>query len=161
MMENRLPYLTETVSYGRLESLSSGDAVSPCETGEEPVMADHDHFADRYIAVWNERDPKARREQIASLWAENAVHLSPAHEARGYAALEERVAGAHDKFVAEGGYLFRRAGPVDSHHDVIRFRWEMVPAGGGRVEAAGQQVLLLQADGRLRADYQFSEPTPA
>src|SRR5262249_14535870 len=102
-----------------------------------------------------------RREQIADIWAEDAVHFSPAHEAKGYEALEARVAGAHDAFVRDGGYVFRRAGPVDAHHDVVRFRWEMIPAAGGRVEAAGQQVLFVRADGRLRADYQFSEPTPA
>jgi hypothetical protein len=124
-------------------------------------MADQDHFADRYVAVWNEPDPAARRRQIAALWAEDAAHFSPAHEARGYDALEVRVAGAHDKFVGEGGYVFRRTGPVDAHHDVMRFRWEMVPVGGGAIAAVGQQVLLLQADGRLRLDYQFSEPTPA
>src|ERR1700761_5259573 len=120
-------------------------------------MADQDNFADRYVAVWNEPDAKARRARIAEIWAEDGAHFSPSHEARGHAALEARVTGAHDAFVRDGGYVFRRAGAVDAHHDVMRFRWEMIPAAGGAVEAAGQQVLLLQADGRLLLDYQFSE----
>jgi hypothetical protein len=124
-------------------------------------MTDQERFADRYIAVWNEPDPAARRAQITALWAEDAVHFSPSHEARGYAALEARIKGAYDQFVAEGGYLFRLAGPVDAHHDAIRLRWEMIPARGGTVEAVGQQVLFLRPDGRLRADYQFSDPLPA
>lgn len=123
-------------------------------------MTDPEAFTDRYIAVWNEPDAEARRAQIAALWTEDGVHLSPNHEARGYAALEARVRGAYEKFVAEGGYVFRRHGAADGHHGVVRFKWEMVPAGGGPIEAVGSDVFVFSPDGRLSADYQFAEPTP-
>ena len=34
-----------------------------------------------------------------------------------------------------------------------------MPAGGGEVVAAGLNALILGADGRIRFDYQFNEPT--
>jgi hypothetical protein len=123
-------------------------------------MTDAEAFADRYLAVWNEPDAEERRARIASMWTEDGVHLAPSHEARGYAAIEKRVIGAHDKYVADGGYVFRRHGAVDGHHGLVRMRWEMRPAAGGPIEAVGAHVFVLAPDGRMACDYQFSEPTP-
>lgn len=124
-------------------------------------MTDMEKLTERYMAVWHEGDPVARRAQIAELWVEDGVHYSPSHEARGYAALETRIVGAYEQFVAKGGYVFRRHGAVDGHHDVVRFTWAMTPAGGGPIEAMGSDVFVLSPDGRLLVDYQFTEPTPA
>jgi hypothetical protein len=38
-------------------------------------------------------------------------------------------------------------------HDMIRFSWEAV--SGDQVVSGGSDVLLFDADGRIRADYQF------
>ncbi|HEX4183547.1 MAG TPA: nuclear transport factor 2 family protein [Caulobacteraceae bacterium] len=124
-------------------------------------MTDLETLADRYVAVWNEPDAEARRAQIAAIWTEDGAHFAPSHEARGYDALETRVRGAYEKFVAEGGYVFRRHGAIDGHHGVVRFKWEMTPAAGGPIAAVGSDVFILAPDGRLDIDYQFSEPTPA
>lgn len=100
-------------------------------------------IAVRYVAMWNETDPDARRSAIRELWAEDAAHIleapqemrdtaatigffAPALEARGRAALEARVKRAHEEFVASGEYFFRPRG------DTIQL-------------------------GRIRADYQFIE----
>jgi hypothetical protein len=32
-------------------------------------------LCDRYVAVWNERDPKRRRAMVAELWAPDGEHL--------------------------------------------------------------------------------------
>jgi hypothetical protein len=37
----------------------------------------------------------------------------------------------------------------------VRIRWEMAPATGGDAASGGVQFLLLDADGRIRSDYQF------
>jgi hypothetical protein len=112
------------------------------------------------VAVWNEPDPERRRRGIAGLWTEDGVHLTPSLEARGYAALEDRVTGAHDKWVKAGGFVFRPSKRLDAHHDAVRLGWEMIPVSGGEVAAAGWDFLILADDGRIRVDYQFSEPLP-
>jgi len=78
-------------------------------------------------------------------------------EARGHAALEERVAKSHDEFVARGGFVFRPAGAATRLRDMIKLRWEMVPRAGGDAAATGLQILLLDDDDRIRLDYQFLE----
>ena len=115
-------------------------------------------FVERYVAVWNEPDSAARRRMIGELWVPDGVNFTKSNEWRGYEALEARVRGAHEKWVRDGGCLFRTRS-ADSHHDAVRFVWEMVSTGGGQVVSVGLEVMLLVRDGRIREDYQFIEPS--
>ena len=51
-------------------------------------------FAARYVAVWNETDAMARRAAIAGLWRSHGALFINQREARGLAALEQRIAGS-------------------------------------------------------------------
>jgi hypothetical protein len=124
-------------------------------------MTKLDELVDRYVAVWNEPDADRRRECIAALWAEDGAHFTPSLEARGYRALEARVTGAYEKWVKAGGFVFRSARNVETHHAGVRFNWEMVPAAGGAPAAVGFDFLVLADDGRIRLDYQFLDRPPA
>ena len=53
--------------------------------------------------------------------------------------------------------VFRGRDDADRVGDVVKFRWEMLPARGGDVAAVGLKILLLDTDGRIRLDYQFIE----
>ncbi len=124
-------------------------------------MSDLTELANRYNAVWNEPDADRRRQTIAALWAADATHYTQNLEARGYDAIEARVAGAYEWFVRAGGFNFTTVNDVVGHHNVARLKWEMAPAVGGDVAAAGWVFLVLDDDGRIRADYQFTDPPPA
>ncbi len=105
-------------------------------------------------------DPKPRSAVSSAspkLWAPENAHYARTLEARGYAALETRITGSHEKNVRDGGYLFRAAAGAQSLRDVVTFRWEMVPVAGGDVEASGFEFLVLDGDGRILSDYQFIE----
>jgi len=112
-------------------------------------------LADRYAALWNERDAHARRAGIAALWAPEGAHFVKTLEARGLEALEQRIAAAHEKNVRDLGNRFRTRPDARRVQDVVTFTWEMVPAEGEEVRAVGLEVLQLDAQGRIRADYQF------
>ena len=75
--------------------------------------------------------------------------------------LEARVAGAHEKWVKAGGFVFRSVNNAEDHHNGVRFNWEMVPAAGGAAAAVGFDFLVLADDGRIRLDYQFLDRPPA
>jgi hypothetical protein len=133
-------------------------------------------LADRYMAMWNEPDPGARRELIRSLWApdgaqiladppeaarDTAVRLQfgpPSFEVHGHAALEARVTRAYEMFVASGEYRFQ---PNGARHDLLKglvtFAWEMVSTADGTHAGGGVEVLDLDDDGKIRRDYQFIE----
>jgi hypothetical protein len=121
-------------------------------------MSHAEDLAQRYIHIWNEADPAARRAQVAALWAENGTHYVRAREVHGHADLETRVATSHQTNVAERKYWFEVAGLVDALRDMVKFNWRMVPKGGGAVAATGLIVCLLAEDGRIRIDYQFIDP---
>jgi hypothetical protein len=109
----------------------------------------------RYLAIWQETDPDARRAAITKIWSADAQVYTGANEYTGHQAIDARVTAAHDKWVAAEGYVFRLLGDADIHHDGIRIRWEMVPAAGGEAASTGVQFLLLDPDGLARVDYQF------
>src|SRR5260370_7362385 len=111
-------------------------------------MVDIQGLAERYVAVWNETNAEKRRTAIAELFAPEAVHYVRTLEARGYAALETRITGSHEKNVRDGGYLFRPADGAQSLRDVVTFRWEMVPGPGRGVPTRGFYFLVLSTSPR-------------
>jgi hypothetical protein len=130
-------------------------------------------LADQYVAVWNEPSEEARRTAVAELWTEDAVHLlqppeeavkaaaalsiTAVFQARGHEELLARVGRAYEEFVASGQMSFRRRGEAGRVHDAVRLGWEGVSTSDGTVVAHGTNFLVLDADGRVRLDYQFVE----
>jgi len=119
------------------------------------MTIDAQQLADRYAAVWNEPDPAVRRAKIEQLWRPDGEHFVKTKEARGYAALEERVSGAYDKNVRIGGHTFRAVRNAQGLHDVITFNWEMIEPATLEVLAVGLEFLRVDADGRIVSDHQF------
>jgi hypothetical protein len=112
---------------------------------------------ERYVAMWNEGDPARRRRFIEELWAPDCANFTKLTEYRGYDALETRVRLSWEKWGRDAACLFRTR-QFDIHHGAVRFTWEMVNAGDGKLRSVGHEFLLLAADGRIREDYQFIEP---
>lgn len=121
----------------------------------EAAMNNITALVNRYVAIWNEPDAALRRKSIVELWTEDGVHLSQSIESSGYEALEARAAGAYEKWVREEGFVFRLLNTIDSHHNVVKFNWEMSPAGGGKAATVGLDFLILSDDNRIRCAYQF------
>jgi len=119
------------------------------------MIVDAQQLAERYVALWNEPEAAARREAIERLWRPDGVHYVAAREARGYAALEERVLGSHDKNVRAAGYLFRAVKNARALREVVTFNWEMIRPSRGEVLATGLEFLQIDDAGRIASDFQF------
>ena len=129
-------------------------------------------LAEKYLALWNEPDADRRRRMIAELWTEDGRHvlqppqeirglaaqpgigLTAILEARGYEAIEARVASAYEHWVGSEGLSFRGRGDVERLADVVKFHWEAVTKDG-ELFGAGLNFLVLAADGRIERDYTF------
>ena len=120
-------------------------------------MTDHDDLIARYLAVWNEPDPAARRDLIARTWSEGARYLDPALSAEGQEGVDAMVRAVHERFP---GHRFRRVGAADAHHDRLRFGWELAPEGGGPAVVRGVDFAVLAADGRLASVTGFFDAAP-
>lgn len=133
---------------------------------------DPQHLAELYIAQWTVPDAVERRAVVERLWAEDGVHiLQPPMEireraavlgfghttleARGHDAVEARVARSHEQFVEKQGLTFRARADAVRLHEVVKFGWETVARETGEVVGGGLEFLVLDGDGRIRADYMF------
>jgi hypothetical protein len=118
-------------------------------------MADVNEVVDAYIAMWNERDARARRAIVAQAWSDDAEYLDPIMSGDGRDGIDAMVAGAQTQF-PEGRFELV-AGP-DHHHDRVRFAWRMVGEDGGSEVARGVDFATIADDGRLRSVTGFLEP---
>ena len=120
-------------------------------------MSTHEQLAQRYIALWNETDPAARRRGIEELWSDDARYVDPLADAQGHEAIDRTIAAVQEQFP---GFEFRLAGPVDGHHDLARFSCELGPAGA-EAPIMGFDVAVTDGDGRLRSVLGFLDRVPA
>lgn len=119
-------------------------------------MTNSDATIDRYFAIWNETDPQRRRALIAQTWTEDASYRDPLLTGDGLAGIDAMVAGFQAQFP---GKQVRRTGPIDAHHDRVRFAFEIGPEGGPPL-AGGLDVGVLAGD-RLRSLTGFLDFAPA
>jgi len=113
-------------------------------------------LADRYLAAWNETDPSARRAAIAALFADDVHYTDPLADAEGRDALAATIGAVHQQFP---GFAFRLAGPVDAHHDQVRFSWELGPRGQ-EAPIAGSDVAVVDGSGRIHRVLGFLDRVP-
>ncbi|MFF0575479.1 nuclear transport factor 2 family protein [Streptosporangium saharense] len=120
-----------------------------------------DQLIDRYVAVWHEPDPVARRQAIAGLWDPDGVRITEAATRHGHDALESHVTRAYEDLVRDGGFVFRAEGDATGHHDALAFTVHMVPEAGGEVAWTGRVLLILGENGLILREYQFTVDAPA
>jgi hypothetical protein len=111
----------------------------------------------RYIDAWNETDPQRRRSLIARTFAEAASYVDPMMQGNGHAEIDAMIGGVQERFP---GLRFRQAGTVDTHHDSVRFCWELAPEVGEPV-AKGTDFAALAEDGRFRSVTGFLDAVTA
>ncbi|WP_097263328.1 hypothetical protein [Streptomyces sp. TLI_55] len=117
-----------------------------------------DDLLKRYVAVWNEPDAAARGAEVANLWTPDGLHYTQTRRFQGTEQLVARVTEAHDQFVAGQGLRFRSGDNPVGHAGALTFNWLMTPGDSDTVLAVGFDVVLLDDEGRIVADYQFNEP---
>jgi hypothetical protein len=113
---------------------------------------------ERYLDTWNERDADARLARVAALWSEPATYTDPLASVEGREAISQLIGAVQAQ---APGHLFRLVDGVDAHHNVARFRWELVPAQGGESVAIGFDVAVTDGDGRIGSVVGFLDKAPA
>jgi hypothetical protein len=120
-------------------------------------VTDPNELADRYVCLWNEPDPLARRRMVDELFAADGTHVDQRADVTGRDAIADLIARRHRRLVLTGGFAFRSRRNADGFRNVVRFNWELLPAGTDAVRAVGLDLLTLNDDGQIRMDYQFMQ----
>ncbi|OAR26977.1 polyketide cyclase [Streptomyces sp. ERV7] len=111
-----------------------------------------------YFEAWNTTGSAGElAKAVEAAWSENGTYTDPMGDVAGYEAIAGYIAGAHAQFP---GYAYRLEGAVDGHHDVIRFRWELVSVADGSAPVAGSDVVTLAGDGRVASVIGFLDRVP-
>ncbi|MER7691929.1 nuclear transport factor 2 family protein [Streptomyces sp. NPDC097610] len=111
----------------------------------------------RYFEAWNATDRDALAKAVAAAWSADGSYTDPLAEVRGHDGIAAVIAAAHEQFP---GFSFRPAGPVDGHHDIARFGWELVNEADGTAPVAGFDVITLDGDDRIRGVHGFLDRVP-
>ncbi|KAA8887507.1 nuclear transport factor 2 family protein [Nocardia colli] len=110
----------------------------------------------QYLEAWNTTDAADRKAAVARVFTETAGYTDPLMAVAGHDAIDAGIAAAQAQFP---GWTFRLAGPVDAHHDQVRFTWELGPADAPAV-IVGFDVAVIE-DGRIANVYGFLDKVPA
>ena len=113
------------------------------ETAPSPAVAE---AVTGYFAMWNEREPGRRRAVIERTWSPRASYTEPLLATQGYDDLDAGIAQMQGQFE---GFSLRLVGPIQSHHDRVRWSWELVGPDGQASLARGTNVGTMAPDGRL------------
>ena len=115
-------------------------------------------IVDRYLAVWSEPEPTARREAIASLWAPDGVEFVDGKQFHGHEELQMRVAEAYEQFVGSGLYTVASAADATTHGNIVMFTIRLVSRNDETAWAA-RVFLVLDEDGLISQDYHVTVQT--
>jgi hypothetical protein len=74
----------------------------------------------RYIAAWNERDPKRRRELVAETWTEDGSYIDARRHGKGHSAIDAMLATTQAQFP---GYRLNLVSGIEAHNNFLRFSW--------------------------------------
>jgi hypothetical protein len=112
----------------------------------------------RYVAAWNERDPKRRRDLIANTWREDGIYRDAHRHGEGHAAINAMIDAAQRQFPS---YRVALKSGIEAHNGYARFSW----AAGGTSDAplylGGTDFVVVADDGRLESVVGFIDAAPA
>jgi hypothetical protein len=117
-------------------------------------------LVERYLDIWNETDADARRAAVRRVWADDGRYVDPLADVAGADQISDLIGAVQEQVP---GHVFRlldeREG-IDAHHNVLRFRWELVPESGGTPLAIGFDVAVTDDEGRIGSVVGFLDKAP-
>jgi hypothetical protein len=121
-----------------------------------PPVTELTTVVDTYLEAWSEPDADRRAKLIADTWVADGRIVDPPLTGEGHTGIDELLQAFQTHYA---GHSFRRVSGIDSHHEYLRFAWEMV-GPDGTVAVTGLDVGELAADGRLARITGFFGPLP-
>lgn len=111
---------------------------------------------DNYLRSWNETDTLRRRALVEQVYAEHAAYTDPMIQARGREAIDATIGAVQGMFP---GHVFRLAGEIDAHHDLVRFQWHLTAPCTTEPLVIGFDMAELE-EGRIRRVHGFLDKVP-
>jgi SnoaL-like domain len=120
-------------------------------------MSNTVELVSRYIAAWNEREPRKRRDLIAKTYTEAANYTDPHRQGDGHGGIDTMIAAVQERFE---GYSFRLKSDVDAYEGRVRFRWEAGGTDDAPLHFVGTDFGVIGTDGRFESISGFVDEMP-
>jgi len=140
---------------------SRADGVTPGKPDHNQrsmQMSKANELVVSYLAAWNERNAKHRRELVMKTWSNGGSYTDAHRSGVGHDAIDAMIKVAQDAFP---GYQLHLVSGIEAHNSFIRFSW----AAGGSADAplylAGTDFAVIGDDGRLKSVTGFVDAAPA
>jgi len=108
-------------------------------------MPDANAIAETYLAIWNAREGRHRRELLTEHWAPDARYVDPLMVSAGTEGVATMIEDARRQFP---GHSFHLRGTPDGHGRHVRFSWSLA-CGDAHPVARGTDVACLDEQGRI------------
>jgi hypothetical protein len=112
--------------------------------------------AHAYLATGNATGEQERRRLLEQHWSPDVSYVDPLAAVSGRDRVSAVVADVHEQFPS---FAFFLIGEVDAHHDQLRFRWGLGPAGAEPV-VIGFDVVVLDQHRRIQDVRGFLDLVP-
>jgi hypothetical protein len=112
----------------------------------------------RYVAAWNERDPKRRRDLVAKTRREDGIYRDAHRHGEGHEAIDAMIDAAQRQFP---GYRIALKSGIEAHSGYARFSWAAGGAPDAPLYLGGTDFVVVADDGRLKSVVGFVDAAPA
>src|ERR1700759_2395841 len=102
----------------------------------------------RYVAAWNERDPKRRRDLIANTWCEDGVYRDVHRHGEGPDAIDAGIDVAQRQFQ---DYRIALKSGIEAHNGYARFSWAAGGTPAAPLYLGGTDFVIVADDGPLES----------
>ncbi len=110
----------------------------------------------QYLEAFNETDADRRRELLEALYTPDCTYTDPQVDLRGAEQIDGFIEQTQERFP---GFTFTLGGPIDAHHNQVRFTWHAGPSDAPD-DFVGFDVIVAE-EGRIRNVYGFMDAAPA
>jgi len=110
-----------------------------------------------YLAAWNERDTKRRRELVTRTLTEGGSYVDAHRRGSGHDALDAMIKAAQDMFP---GYRLHLVSGIEAHNGHVRFSWAARGSPEAPLYLGGTDFAVVADDGRLASVVGFTDAAP-
>ena len=118
-------------------------------------MSSFQTVAEKYIQLWNERDPSARRQLLQEGWLRDATYCDPLANVSGHTDIDALITSVQSRFP---NFAFKPITAPNGYGEHLRFSWGLGPAGAESV-VEGSDVVTLK-DNRIERVVGFLDKVP-
>jgi hypothetical protein len=119
-------------------------------------MSNFQNIAEKYIRLWNEREPSVRQRLLEEGWVRDATYCDPMARVAGQLDINTLIGNVQSRFPE---FTFKLTTAPNGYGEHLRFSWGLGPKGVESI-IEGSDVVTLK-DNRIESVVGFLDKVPS